>query len=348
MGSIYEALAKHLDHAPDVASATRRKYRHDLARWLRLGGSIHATDITAASVSDVRAAGLRRGLSPATIEDTLTTIRTILAGSGSVPPEIGRRLKRRRSDARQPSLTEIGTLYDAATKALWPRQPSLMGWARPGRDGHSGYFYWRVIRPLAAQSQRETFWRGLTVLALWSGLRLADLLRLSWDEHVGGDRLVVVASKTGKRHSLPVTPIVRRNLDALRGLGTPLVLGIRDSARNRTMIRHELARLCDSAGIPVIVPKQLRRSSVTAWDIAGPGCGVIVHGCGTPRVMQHYRDDFRVLEAAADQFPWPENMLASNEREARQRLTHELLILVSRLPPERVRDVVKVAKAFGR
>jgi integrase len=347
MLSIYEALAQYLDHAPDVQARTIRKYRHDLNRWLRLGGSVSAEIITSDGIADVRAEGIRRGLSPATIEDTITTIRTILAGAGIVPPALGRRLRILRPDARQPTLAELGTLYDCATKALWPRHPSYMGWASPSRDGHSGNQFWRVIQPLAAQRQRETLWRGFTCLALWSGLRLSDLLRMTWDEHVFDDRIVVVASKTGKRHSLPITPTVRRHLDELRTFCSPLVLGVRDSNRNLKKIRSELVRLCACAGISAVVPKMLRRASVTAWDIAGPGCGAIIHGCGTPRVLQHYRDDFRVLEAAAIRFPWPESLLTETERETRQRGVAELLAVVERLPVERLPDVVRVARAFG-
>lgn len=74
--SLYDALADYLRAAIDIRAPA--KPRHDINRWLRLGGAIDIGGVTTERIIAVRREGVSRNLSPRTIEDTISTILTIV------------------------------------------------------------------------------------------------------------------------------------------------------------------------------------------------------------------------------------------------------------------------------
>ncbi len=64
-------------------------------------------------------------------------------------------------------------------------------------------------------------WRAIKLASL-TGLRLGDLLKLSWD-HIGQDAVVMVTNKRGKRVVIPMLPELRTLLASIEGDEGPIL-----------------------------------------------------------------------------------------------------------------------------
>lgn len=113
------------------------------------------------------------------------------------------------------------------------------------------------------------WWRTALCLAYSTGLRLADLERFDRDM-VDGDCVLLRAEKTGKEHRIPLPELLRDRLDGFRW------------SISRKVLRRELNRLCDVAGVPRFTPQGIRRLSATEWERARPGCGPVILGHDIP------------------------------------------------------------------
>jgi integrase len=100
------------------------------------------------------------------------------------------------------------------------------------------------------------------LLALWTGQRQGDLLRLPWSAYAG-DQLRLRQSKTGARVVVPVAAPLKAALDATPKRG-PLIL-TNKSGRPWTSggFRATWRMGCDAAGITGITFNDLRGTAVT-------------------------------------------------------------------------------------
>jgi hypothetical protein len=67
--------------------------------------------------------------------------------------------------------------------------------------------------------------RTVYAMALFTGQRRADLVRMTWAD-LKGDRLALTQEKTGKRLVLPVLPVLREALDAVQDRSGSSIIGI--------------------------------------------------------------------------------------------------------------------------
>lgn len=319
------ALDKYIASNSELSAATSRTMRHRLTAWIKIGGTLKLPKT--AEFEAARTRGKRIGWSPATIEGVISEIALLSEFAGH-PVSRGKPLRKTVVCRPVPALESIARIYAVADQCEFPSRLRLTNWS------------WLDVD----QSLRADWLRGVLVLGVWSGLRLADLLALTWQE-VSADRITRSANKTGKQHRIPMTPFVWSQIEPLKSLRRSTVLAISINARH--LLRKELRRLCEIAEVsPIITPQALRRAAITTWATASPEAGRIVHGTGLG-VLQHYYDCEQILRAAADRFPWPTCMLPPDLRDSRERSNRELLEVASRLPPERLGDVLRVARAFA-
>jgi len=106
------------------------------------------------------------------------------------------------------------------------------------------------------------------VLALWTGQRQGDLLRLPWSAY-DGKHIRIRQSKSGRRLKLPAGQLLRDRLDSMKRVG-PLIL---TNSYNRPWtsdgFRTSWAKACDKAKIVDLTFHDLRGSAVTRLAIAG-------------------------------------------------------------------------------
>lgn len=128
------------------------------------------------------------------------------------------------------------------------------------------------------------------IISYWTCLRLSDAIRVQFamTDTPPDDVLTWQASKTGHRHRYPVPDWLRPWLVRQR---LPYY-GANDYGRK--LIRHVIASVSETAGIPVWTPKRLRQCGLSEWSAADGEAGRLIHGCGLG-VMRHYVDPLRVL-----------------------------------------------------
>ena len=266
------ALAEYLGLESELRSGKKLHYRVNC--WER-----HAPidlPVTSGAVARFRESAARSNLSPVTIEGTVSDIVTILRGTGRTVPDLGRRLKRPRPTAPQPTLDDVGSVYAVADRSSWPAR-------------------WEA-------SRRVRWWRGYLFLSMWTGLRIEDLRTLTWSD-VFADRIDRCANKTAARHVFPVTLDVSRHLNMLRGLHATYVVPVAHGSLR--FVREELTDLCRIANVTRFGPQMLRRASITEWTCTAPDAGALIHGCGLG-VRAYYVNTQKVLARAAETFtlPW--------------------------------------------
>lgn len=102
--------------------------------------------------------------------------------------------------------------------------PTHMVRFRPESDGHRAWT--DVERHLFEQRHAPgSLPRTVYALALYTGQRRADLVALTWAA-LDGDRFTLTQQKTGKRLVLPVLPMLREALDAVRDRTSDKVIPI--------------------------------------------------------------------------------------------------------------------------
>lgn len=120
--------------------------------------------------------------------------------------------------------------------------PTHLVRARPQSDGHRA---WSDQERAAYESHHALGTRPRTVyaLALYTGQRRGDLVRLRWAD-LAGDRLVLSQEKTGKRLSLPILPALRDALEAVPDRSGATVIGI-----GADTVTNQFLRWTDAAEI---------------------------------------------------------------------------------------------------
>src|SRR6202022_4233781 len=106
------------------------------------------------------------------------------------------------------------------------------------------------------------------LLALWTGQRQGDLLRLSWSAY-DGSTIRLRQSKTGARVIIPVGAPLKAALDVAKKHG-PLIL---TSSDNRPWtpdgFRASWGKACKKAGITSVTFNDLRGTAVTRLALVG-------------------------------------------------------------------------------
>ena len=108
------------------------------------------------------------------------------------------------------------------------------------------------------------------ILALWTGQRQGDLLRLTWSNYDGAT-LRLRQGKTGKRVVIPVGAPLRAALDAeqAKRRGALVLLNIEGERWTPDGFRSSWAKACAKAGITALTFHDFRGSAVTRLALAG-------------------------------------------------------------------------------
>lgn len=293
-----------------MAPSSVQRMRHSLTRWAKFS-PVPYSSVTPQALTDFRRAGLAAGLSPHSIEQTVTDV-CLLTGH---PP--GRRLRRPPPSPDVPTVERVAAIYRAVGAAQWPQ-------ARRPQGGTPC----RWLKCSTAQ-----WWRTWIVCACWFGFRLADLRRLSTADMTAGQ---LRAKKTGKGHPLVIPPFVARHWRLMKSdtMG-PL---------SPKQLRRELRRIAKSAGVRYVEPHGFRRFAVTQWSAVSVDAGKIVHG-ESLGVRAHYIEPRRILEDAAPRVRMPACFLTPKEISDAMKAEEELLTYYRRATPAMRKAILTVVRA---
>jgi integrase len=108
------------------------------------------------------------------------------------------------------------------------------------------------------------------LLALWTGQRQGDLLRLSWSSY-DGTHIRLRQSKTGVRVSIPVGAPLKATLDAVAKIkhGPTILCSTNKKPWTSDGFRASWRKACQKAGIVGVTFNDLRGTAVTRLAIAG-------------------------------------------------------------------------------
>jgi integrase len=324
MNTLYDAADHRQKH---VTFRTHRKLHEHSRRWAKAGCPVILKRIKPSHFQQFRdwAKSLPIPLANTTIEatvrDVVSLIRELLPANKV--PDSGKPLDQRFRRKSVPVVEVFGESFASAEEASWPH-------------------VWNSKTPELLDVSNGDFWRGFLTLGYVTGMRLGDLMSVSWDS-IQDDRVAWVAAKTGKNHESPLPEVLRFTLEPLRRIGTDRIFPVPKYSMGR--IRREMGRISGGQ----LAPQSLRRLSVNQWEMASPGCGALIQGCalGGHGVLRHYCDDFQILNNAAPKLYWPDQILAhcGMSRETERRL--ELNRALKRLPDDRIDDVLRAARAFA-
>ena len=105
------------------------------------------------------------------------------------------------------------------------------------------------------------------ILALWTGQRQGDLLRLAWTQY-DGKVIRLQQSKTGARVVIPVGTPLKIALDAKGGKAGPILLNSDGKVWTADGFRSSWRKACAAAGIVGLTFNDLRGTAVTRLAIA--------------------------------------------------------------------------------
>ena len=121
---------------------------------------------------------------------------------------------------------------------------------------------------LAAVLERGTFEMKLAILlALWTGQRQGDLLRLPWSAY-DGTRIRLIQSKTGRRVVIPAGTALKQALDAADRKGPLILTNMHGHPWTSDGFRTSWGKLCRNAGIKGLTFHDLRGSAVVRLALA--------------------------------------------------------------------------------
>lgn len=131
-----------------------------------------------------------------------------------------------------------------------------------------------ISRFMAAASSELTL---ALVLALWTGQRQGDLLRLGWSSYRDG-KVRLRQSKTGARVSIPVGGPLKATLDSARRRATTILTNTDGRPWTGDGFRSSWRKACDRAGIDDVTFHDIRGTAVTRLALSGvdvPGIAAI-------------------------------------------------------------------------
>jgi integrase len=106
------------------------------------------------------------------------------------------------------------------------------------------------------------------ILALWTGQRQGDLLRLPWSAY-DGNHIRLRQSKTGSRVMIPVGTPLKGALDATARRSTLILTSTDNKPWTSDGFRSSWRKACATAGISGVTFHDLRGTAVTRLALAG-------------------------------------------------------------------------------
>jgi integrase len=128
------------------------------------------------------------------------------------------------------------------------------------------------------------------MLALWTGQRQGDLLRLPWSAY-DGETIRLRQSKTGVRVTVPVGAPLKRVLDETKKTAVTILATSRKTSWTESGFRASWRTACKSAGIEGLTFHDLRGTAVTRLAVAG---------CTTPEIATLTGHSLKQVEAILD------------------------------------------------
>ncbi|MBN8955250.1 MAG: tyrosine-type recombinase/integrase [Rhizobiales bacterium] len=106
------------------------------------------------------------------------------------------------------------------------------------------------------------------LMALWTGQRQGDLLRLTWSAY-NGTHIKLRQSKTGRRLRIPVGVELKKRLDAMKRQSPIILTNSHGAPWTSDGFRTSWWKACDAASIDGLTFHDLRGSAVTRLALAG-------------------------------------------------------------------------------
>ena len=106
------------------------------------------------------------------------------------------------------------------------------------------------------------------MLAVWTGQRQGDLLRLTWSAY-DGNTIRLRQSKTGARVTIPVGAPLKALLDRTPKKAVTILATVRDTSWTESGFRASWRTVCQKAGIAGLTFHDLRGTAVTRLAVAG-------------------------------------------------------------------------------
>jgi integrase len=106
------------------------------------------------------------------------------------------------------------------------------------------------------------------MLALWTGQRQGDLLRLTWAAY-DGETIRLIQSKTGARVTIPVGEPLKLVLDATKRQSPTILVNLDGHPWTPDGFRASWGKACKKAGIEDVTFHDLRGTAVTRLALAG-------------------------------------------------------------------------------
>ncbi len=141
---------------------------------------------------------------------------------------------------------------------------------RGGRlyDGTRVDFVWSIDDEAAFLKHAPAHLHLPLLLALWTGQRQGDLLRLPWSAYAG-DQIRLRQSKTGARVVVPVAAPLKAALDATPKRGPIIVTSSIGRPWTSGGFRAQFSVACKKAGIAGLTFNDLRGTAVTRLALVG-------------------------------------------------------------------------------
>lgn len=320
MMTVFQAFHSSYEPTSQARQRTLQEYRYKLKRWERIVGAIAIDKVSPQVFDQFRKKALSAGLSPDTIESTISVVVQVLrfcveSEQLTELPHRGARLRLSRKVRYVPPLEDLGRMYAAAGAARWPT------WCPPGE-----------------------FWRPLLVAAYWTALRHFDLFWTLSVDCLTKKSIVLTSHKTDKEHIFPRHPVFDRHMAAApqrRGEKRCFPIDV-----CRKQVLRELHRMADAAQVPHFTLHAIRRLSCSEWQDAKWGAGEVVQGSAIKGSASRYIVP-QILRQAAPLMRWPDEMLTPEERDEAAQQQARLLLAVQKLGDTERQAVLSLAEKLA-
>lgn len=157
--------------------------------------------------------------------------------------------------------------------------------------------------------------RRIIMVAIWTGQREGDILRLGWSNY-DGKHIRLKQSKGGRRVTIPVSSILKAELNEIKKAGTVMLLNTRGRPWTPGGFRASFRKLQARAGIKGLTFHDFRGTAVVRLAIAG---------CTVPEIAAITGHSLKDVEAILDKhylgrdIQLAENAIRKLERTERKR-----------------------------
>jgi integrase len=136
------------------------------------------------------------------------------------------------------------------------------------RGGGRAEKIWTVADEAAFLERAPAHLHLALLLALWTGQRQGDLLRLPWSSY-DGTHIRLRQGKTGKRVVIPIGEPLKIRLDATPKRSTIMLANSDDKPWTPDGFRASWGKACRAAGVVGVTFNDLRGTAVTRLALAG-------------------------------------------------------------------------------